>query len=108
MSPLDEIRWLNRKKKRGDKLSPYQKWVVGGCRGPSPARGACPRTKPPVPTAIDTLLKDIDAANGQALLAFSAIRSATETLDRAVMAFKRKPKKSRKTLPRGKTDKKRA
>jgi outer membrane murein-binding lipoprotein Lpp len=36
MSPLDEIRWLNRKQKAGEKLSPHQKWVLGLRGGKSP------------------------------------------------------------------------
>lgn len=39
MSPTDEIRYINKlAAKRGRKnLSPYQRWVLGGCRGPNPA-----------------------------------------------------------------------
>jgi hypothetical protein len=64
MSPGDEIRWINKlAAKRGKKnLSPYHKWVLGGCKGPKPrfgarkrkskrlavdlrTKGPCPRTK---------------------------------------------------------------
>jgi len=38
MSPGDEIRYINRLKKQGKKLTPYQQWVLGGCRGPHPSR----------------------------------------------------------------------
>lgn len=38
MSPLDEIRHINKlaKKHGRAKLGPYHRWVLGGCRGPCP------------------------------------------------------------------------
>lgn len=53
MSPSDEIRYINRKAAtQGVKgLSPYQRWVYRGCKGPSPRgrrqvpKGKCPKVK---------------------------------------------------------------
>lgn len=52
MSPGDEIRWLNKRRKAGLPLSAYQRWVLGGCRGKKPKCGAKGGSKKELRTAF--------------------------------------------------------
>jgi len=59
VSPTDEIRYINKlAAKHGKKnLSPYHKWVLGGCKGPRPKMVYRKRRKPIV---VDLRTKGFD------------------------------------------------
>jgi hypothetical protein len=63
VSPLDEIRYINGRKKKGEKLSPYQKWVLRGC----PPEGYLKATRSSSKSRAGGRLKKVsarDRANG--------------------------------------------
>jgi hypothetical protein len=104
MSPLDEIRYINKlaAKKGGKKnLSRYQKWVLGGCKGKNPAvwrkikKGGglrCPKTKPSV-AELAEMFNDVGFALSSAS---SMVNNAIKQLDDFEAQLLRRKKKKGK------------
>lgn len=98
MSPLDEIRHINKLKKQGKQLSPYQQWVLGGCKGPHPSRRPkydakgrqqksmfCPGTK--LTTEHYTQVLDLINENAALRRKLAAVRKLIKRADRLVRAL---------------------